>query len=84
MFKKPPRYHSYLLTLWEERDHQASRSPLWHFRLEDSRTGYREGFASLDRLFVALQDVVATGGQEAEQASAALETGFSWIVNVDH
>ena len=38
----------------------------------------------MDRLFVALQDVIATGGQETEQASTALEKDFSSIINIDH
>ncbi len=55
MFEKPPRYRSYLLTLWEERSLDPNLPVTWRFSLEDARTGRRSGFADLQALVVALQ-----------------------------
>jgi hypothetical protein len=55
MFDRPPRYRSYLLTLWEERGREGSAPAVWRFRLEDPRTGNQVGFASMDELFGYLQ-----------------------------
>jgi len=52
---KPPRYRSYLLTLWEERGREPDTPAIWRFRLEDPRTGQRCGFASLEALVAALE-----------------------------
>jgi hypothetical protein len=55
IFDKPPRYRSYLLTFWEERNRDPSSSAVWRFSLEDPRTGQRRGFADLEALMAALQ-----------------------------
>jgi hypothetical protein len=52
---EPPRYHTLLLTLWEERNHDPDLPAVWRFRLEDPRTGQKRGFVSLDGLMVALE-----------------------------
>ena len=54
-FNKPPRYHTFLLTLWEERNEDPNSPAVWRFRLEDPRTGQRRGFASLAELISFLQ-----------------------------
>ena len=45
IFDTPPRYRTYLLTVWEERSHDPAAHVVWRFRLEDPRTGERRGFA---------------------------------------
>jgi hypothetical protein len=52
---RPPRYRSYLLTFWEERDREAGGPQVWRFSLQDPRTGQRRGFASLEALVAALE-----------------------------
>lgn len=44
MFKKPPRYRSYLLTVGEERNLDPDQQVAWRFSVEDARTGRRRGF----------------------------------------
>jgi hypothetical protein len=62
-FKTPPRYHTFLLTLWEERTEDPDLPSAWRFRLEDPRTGQRQGFANLEALMVALgQEMDGTQG----------------------
>lgn len=55
MFDKPPRYRSYLLTLWEERSRDPKVPEVWRFSLEDPGTGQRRGFASLEEMVVFLR-----------------------------
>ena len=55
IFDKPPRYRSYLLTFWEERDHDPATSAVWRFSLEDPRTGERRGFADLEAVMAVLE-----------------------------
>ena len=65
-FDKPPRYKSFLLTLWEER---GQRSTIWRFGLEDPETGQRQAFAGLEALTTALQKMISA--VEAKSASRA-------------
>ena len=51
----PPRYRTFLLTLWEERSQDRDSPQVWRFRLEDPRTGQQRGFASLEALVEALK-----------------------------
>ena len=59
MFDTPPRYRSYLLTVWEERNRDPSLPAVWRFSLEDPHTGQRRGFADLDALTAALKEMTA-------------------------
>ncbi len=59
MFETPPRYRSYLLTVWEERNLDPSLPVAWRFSLEDARTGQRRGFAGMEALVAALQEEMA-------------------------
>ncbi len=45
--------HSYILLLWRADEREASN---WHASLEDTSTGERFGFASLEQLFVFLME----------------------------
>jgi hypothetical protein len=53
-----PRYRCCLLRAWEEHDTLTGRTT-WRFSLEDTRTGQRRGFASLEALTAALQAEIA-------------------------
>jgi hypothetical protein len=47
-------YRSYVLRCWAEYDRDADMT-LWRFSLEDTCTGQRRGFASLNKLMTALR-----------------------------
>jgi hypothetical protein len=49
----PLRYHLFILTLWEE-DHPPREPVRWRYSLEESRTGVRRGFRSLEELVAYL------------------------------
>ena len=59
MSKEQPDYLSYLLRLWRENDdgnaHRDEKAVLWRASLENSLTGKRQGFDSLDKLFTFLR-----------------------------
>ena len=57
------RYLSYLLRLWQV---ESKGQLVWRASLEDSRTGERQGFASIDALlaFLREQTDVATDSLE--------------------
>lgn len=59
LFNTPPRYHTFLLTLWEERNEDPDLPSVWRFRLEDPRTGQQRGFANLEALMAALEQEIA-------------------------
>jgi hypothetical protein len=64
-FNKPPRYRTFLLTLWEERNEAPNLPTVWRFRLEDPRTDQQQGFTSLEALVAALkQEMGAPRPQE--------------------
>jgi hypothetical protein len=50
-------YASYLLRLWQT---TSSNKVIWRASLENSQTGERQGFASLDALFDYLRQQTAT------------------------
>jgi hypothetical protein len=49
---RTPRYHTFLLSLWEE----AGSAPGWRCSLENPHTGERKGFKSLDELTAYLRE----------------------------
>jgi hypothetical protein len=55
---KAPRYETYLLTCWQERD-EVARTVTWRYSLETPQSGRR-------RLFVTLKEVVETIEMELE------------------
>jgi hypothetical protein len=61
------RYRTFLLTLWEEGSRDGGSPPVWRFRLEDPRTGQQRGFASLEALVEALQQVMADRDEEKDE-----------------
>ncbi|MGB2963204.1 MAG: hypothetical protein WBB69_04385 [Anaerolineales bacterium] len=53
MDEKRNNYQSFILRLWiEETDGKK-----WRFSLEDTSTGKRKGFASLEKLFGYLKEI---------------------------
>ena len=63
-FRDPPRYQTFLLTLWEERNRDPHLPGVWRFRLEDPRSGWQRGFANLEALVEALKREMADSGEE--------------------
>lgn len=61
ILNEPPRYRTYLLTVWEERSQDATPPTLWRFSLKDPATGQRRGFASLDEMMAFLSSELAGG-----------------------
>ena len=55
---KPPKYRTFLLTFWEERDEETNSPAHWRFRLEDPRTGEKHGFNKVEDLLAALTEVM--------------------------
>ena len=63
MSREQPDYLSYLLRLWRETDDggidRDAEQVVWRASVENSLTGKRQGFNSLDGLFIFLRQ--ATG-----------------------
>ncbi|MCC6501116.1 MAG: hypothetical protein IT313_12695 [Anaerolineales bacterium] len=51
---RPPRYHHFVLLLWEERDADGHRQA-WRFSLQDSQKEARIGFKNLEELVSFLE-----------------------------
>ena len=68
VFDKPPHYRTYLLTFWEERSQDPAIPAVWRFRLEDPRTGQRQGFATPKAMIAVLEQemVRAEGKRESD------------------
>jgi hypothetical protein len=50
MGKRPLRYHSFILTMWQEAGLTPKASLVWRIRLEDPYTTERHGFTNLTAL----------------------------------
>ena len=61
-----PRYHAYLLRLWQERPASSERPAVWRLSLEDTRTRQRRGFGSLEGLVAFLRAQVGAGETRRE------------------
>lgn len=59
MGKRPLRYHSFILTLWQETEAAPEQPPAWRFRLEDPHTAVRHGFKEMQELMQFLEDWTA-------------------------
>ena len=55
--QQPPRYHAYMLRMWEERSQDYGEGAHWRFQMEDPHTGRRQGFDDLSALLAYLQGV---------------------------
>jgi len=56
-------YRSFLLRIWIER----TNSEKWRYSLEDTRTGKRKGFASIEKLITYLNELRSDAGKLSEQ-----------------
>ena len=68
--KQKKRYLSYLLRLWQESvgDLPHGDSPLWRASLESPQADTRLGFASLDALFVFLENEIRSSSFDQEHS----------------
>jgi hypothetical protein len=69
-FATPPRYQTFLLTLWEERNQDPDLPSVWRFRLENPRTGKQRGFANLETLMTMLAQEI---GHKPDETDAELD-----------
>lgn len=53
MEDKKPDYRSFMLRLWIEK----TNGEKWRYSLEDTHTGKRKGFASVDKLISYLEEI---------------------------
>ena len=63
-------YRAYILRLWQERPASPAHPAVWRFSVEDSRTGQRQGFGSLEKLTAYLRarmEAGEQGGRGAEE-----------------
>jgi hypothetical protein len=60
-----PRYHTFLLRLWEEAENAG-----WRFSLENPHTGERIGFRSADELARYLRDWSGRNPAETKENQA--------------
>ncbi len=71
MPREQPDYLSYLLRLWRDDEdggiHRGKDQVAWRASLENSLTGKRQGFRSLDDLFAFLQQETGVVVDEAEK-----------------
>ncbi len=51
---RPPRYHHFVLLVWEERDAEGLHEA-WRFSLQDSQNEARIGFKSMEELVSFLE-----------------------------
>ena len=63
MSDKGERYASYLLRLWQT---TSGNKVVWRASLENSQTGERQGFASLEALFNFLRQQTDTETESEE------------------
>ena len=54
MFETPPRYHTFVLRIWEERSSEGETA-VWRFSLHNAEESHRIGFNSLEELTNYLQ-----------------------------
>lgn len=55
MGKRPYRHHSFILSLWQERE----EPPVWRISLEDPHTAVRRGFKGIAELARFLEEWTA-------------------------
>ncbi len=59
MGKRPLRYHSFILTLWQEAGAAPDQPQVWRFRLEDPHGTVRRGFKDIAELVRFLEEWTA-------------------------
>ncbi len=68
---KAPHYQAYLLRCYEVPSTHPNEPAAWRFTLEDSRTGERVGFVSLDGLCTYLEEQTHPAGSDAMPPDAS-------------
>ena len=58
--KETPRYQTYLVTCWQERD-EVMGTAVWRFRLETPRSGHRRIFISLEQVMSTIEMELQSG-----------------------
>jgi hypothetical protein len=64
MFTKPPRYYTFILRFWEERN--ETTDPTWRYSLHDAENDVRYGFTSLGELTAFLEKRVSLAGKATD------------------
>ena len=57
MSVQSPRYHHFVLLVWEERD-STGRHSTWRFSLQDSQKEARVGFKNMEELITYLKKLM--------------------------
>jgi hypothetical protein len=70
MFEKPPRYYTFILRFWEERN-ETTAEPIWRYSLHDPENDVRYGFTSLEELTAFLQKRVSLAGKATDPLAAS-------------
>jgi hypothetical protein len=55
MGERPLRYHSFILTVWQETEAAPNNPAAWRFRLADPQTGQQHGFTELTAMMRFLE-----------------------------
>jgi hypothetical protein len=76
-FIRLPRYRAYLLRCWEESSVQPGQLGTWRFSLEDTRTGQRRGFATIEAMIDCLQTELANEDKDCRPKIVKRETDAS-------
>lgn len=63
MKNQKPAYRSFLLRLWIEQ----TNGEKWRYSLEDTRTGKRKGFTSVEKLIVYLEEITRYAPNSSEE-----------------
>jgi hypothetical protein len=67
--EKPPRYKTFLLTIWEERSFKQRQRITWRFGLEDPQTGERRAYSGLEALTETLRQMIGAAEVNDEESS---------------
>lgn len=57
---QPPAYQAYMLRIWQEHMAGCDGPAVWRFSLQDTQSGERRGFASLERLMAYIATQIDT------------------------
>ena len=63
MKNQKPDYRSFMLRIWIEQ----TNGEKWRFSLEDTQTGKRKGFATLEKLIVYLEEITRYAPNSSEE-----------------
>jgi len=63
MKNQKPAYRSFMLRLWIEQ----TDGNKWRFSLEDTQTGKRKGFTSVEKLIVYLEEITRYAPNSSEE-----------------